>query len=270
MKLFLIFSTLFLTVQIICATEKEIKKEDEVIWKTYSKNKSYTYIDHKTKTGSEEDTFNVYKNESFMEGSYKNFSLGGRKTLIVFTNKDFDPSVAEHDYKYSNELLNHSWEHWLDRIYFKGKWKPVQFTLGDFYESMNRGMAFSMKNDPVYGDNSIRGLNITSSVKGFHLKAFGGRANPQIRDKATFQRMHETDDWLAGMETGYKWKKFEFGVQYGYGNYGKYNLLPTSEGIYKETIDVEKEFHLAGAYISLKNPFPRFNWYAGAVYVPFC
>ena len=267
------FFTLFVlivTVQILQADEKKEKEKDEVTWKTYSKNKSYTYIDHKAKTGSEEDTFNVYKNESFMEGSYKNFSLGGRKTLIVFTNKDFDPSVAEHDYKYSNELLNHSWEHWLDRIYFKGKWKPVQFTLGDFYESMNRGMAFSMKNDPVYGDNSIRGLNITSSVKGFHLKAFGGRANPQTRDKATFQRMHETDDWLAGMETGYKWKKAEFGIQYGYGNYGKYNLLPTSEGIYKETIDVEKEFHLAGAYISLKNPFPRFNWYAGAVYVPFC
>jgi len=117
------FFTLFVlivTVQILQADEKKEKEKDEVTWKTYSKNKSYTYIDHKAKTGSEEDTFNVYKNESFMEGSYKNFSLGGRKTLIVFTNKDFDPSVAEHDYKYSNELLNHSWEHWLDRIYFKG------------------------------------------------------------------------------------------------------------------------------------------------------
>ena len=36
-----------------------------------------------------------------------------------------------------------------------------------------------------------------------------GRANPQLRDSATFKRMNESDDWLAGMETGYKWKVVE-------------------------------------------------------------
>ncbi|MGI6393293.1 MAG: DUF6029 family protein [bacterium] len=268
---FIIFTAFTLTTGVLHSQESENKgKEEEVIWKIHSKNKSHTYIDHKAKTGSEKDTFNLYTNESFMEGTYKNFSFGGRKTLVVFSDREFDSAVADFDYKYSNELLNHSWEHWLDRLYLKGKWKKIQFTVGDFYESMNRGMAFSMKNDPVYGDNSIRGVNITSSHDGFFFKAFGGRANPQIRDKATFQRMKEPDDWLAGLESGYKWKKVEFSIQYGYGNYGKYSLVtPQEKAKIKESLDASKEFHLTGASIYLKNPFPRFTWYTGAVYVPY-
>ena len=261
---------LLLIWQSAAASEKENLKEEEVIWKTNSKNKSYFFIDHKPNIGSEPDSFSLFTTENLMEAKIRNYTAGVRKTVLIFTGKDFDESVKDHDYKYSNEMFNHSWEHWLDRVYFKGQWKPVQFTLGDFYESMNRGMAFSFKNDPVYGDNSIRGGSIVSSVHGFHFKAFGGRANPQIRDKATFQRIKEADDWLAGMEAGYKWKKVEFGIQYGYGNYGKYNLMAPGEGIYKRTIDSQKEFHLTGAYIALKNPFPRFSWYTGAVYVPFC
>jgi hypothetical protein len=190
--------------------------------------------------------------------------------MVVFAKKDFDASMIDHDYQYSNELFNHGWEHWLDRMSFSGKWKPADFTAGDFYESMNRGMAFSMKNDPVYGDNSIRGGSINIHHKGFHMKTFGGRANPQIRDKATFQRTGEADDWLAGMEIGHKWKKVDFGIQYGYANYGKYRLENSvaNEDTYKKTFS-EKEIHLTGAYLSLKNPFPGFTFYSGAVYVPF-
>ncbi|HNW82099.1 MAG TPA: DUF6029 family protein [bacterium] len=249
----------------------EEKKNEEVTWKFYTKNKSYMYLDYKAKDGSQKDSFGVLSTEDFTESKYTNYSFGLRKTFLVFSKKNYDDSMLDHNYQYSNELFNHSWEQWLDRIYFKGQWKPVEFTVGDFYESMNRGMAFSMKNDPVYGDNSIRGGNITSSFKSFQLKAFGGRANPQIRDKATFQRMRETDDWLAGFEGGYKWKKAEFGVQYGYGNYGKYNLGRKNEknASLKSWVESEKEFHFTGAYIALKNPFPGFTYYAGAVYVPY-
>lgn len=266
--LLLTFAAVF-TFNLTLTGEEKQKKEEEVVWKTYSKNKSYIFVDHTVNTGSNEDTFGVYKSENLMEGTYRNYTAGARKTLLIFTRKEPDDSIRDFDYKYSNETFNHSFEHWVDRLYFKGKWKPVQFTLGDFYESMNRGMAFSMKNDPVYGDNSIRGINITSSFKGFRLKAFGGRANPQIRDDSTFERMKEADDWLAGMEAGYSFKKVEFGVQYGYGNYGKYELVSPGAGTLKTTIEAAKEFHFTGAYIYLKNPFPRFTWYTGAVYVPY-
>lgn len=249
----------------------EKEKKDEVQWKFYTKNRSYMYLDYKSKEGSPEDSFGVLSTENFAESKYTNYSFGLRKTFTVFAKKNFDDSLFDHDYQYSNELFNHSWEQWLDRIYFKGQWKPVEFTIGDFYESMNRGMAFSMKNDPVYGDNSIRGGNVTADLKGFKIKAFGGRANPQIRDKATFQRMQETDDWLAGFEGGYKWKKAEFGVQYGYGNYGKYRLSAKNKenALIKSWIYSEKEFHFTGAFLALKNPFPGFSYYAGAVYVPY-
>lgn len=252
----------------ISGNEKE--KEENVKWRFYSKNKSHIYIDYKATSASEPEKFGLLYSQDFAGVQYKNFSLGLRKTMVVFAKKDFDKTMIDHDYQYSNELFNHSWEHWLDRMSFSGKWKPADFTVGDFYESMNRGMAFSMKNDPVYGDNSIRGGSVNVHHKGFHLKTFGGRANPQIRDKATFQRTGEADDWLAGMEIGYKWKRLDFGIQYGYANYGKYRLenFVTSEDIYKNTFS-EKEFHLTGAYISLKNPFPGFTFYSGAVYIPF-
>lgn len=247
------------------------KKKEEVQWKFYTKNRSYMYLDYKAKEGSPEDSFGALTTENFAESKYTNYSFGLRKTFTVFARKNYDAALFDHDYQYSNELFNHSWEQWVDRIYFKGQWKPVEFTVGDFYESMNRGMAFSMKNDPVYGDNSIRGGNVTVDFKGFQLKAFGGRANPQMRDKATFQRMQETDDWLAGFEGGWKWKKAGFGVQYGYGNYGKYRLSRSNEedASIKSWVYSEKEFHFTGAYIELKNPFPGFSYYAGAVYVPY-
>ena len=266
--LILLFCFFSLTVS---ANEK--KKEETVKWKFYSKNKSHIYIDYKATPASTPENFGMLYTKDFAGVQYKNYSLGLRKTMVVFAKKDPDDTMIDHAYQYSNELFNHGWEHWLDRMSFSGKWKPVDFTVGDFYESMNRGMAFSMKNDPVYGDNSIRGGSINVHHKGFHMKTFGGRANPQIRDKATFQRTGEADDWLAGMELGYKWKKLDFGIQYGYANYGKYRLenyedTGKTSNAYDRT-NSEKEFHLTGAYISLRNPFPGFTFYSGAVYVPY-
>ena len=256
--------------------QNETKKSD-VSWKFYSKNKAHVFLDQKIqiirngKAVEVSDNYGVLQTEDFGEISYKNYSFGIRKTLLFFADKERDASVEKFDYIYSDEHFNHCWEQYLDRIYAKGKWKNFQFTAGDFYESMNRGMAFSMKNDQVYGDNSIRGGNIAANYNGFFIKAFGGRANPQLRDSTTFKRMNEADDWLAGMETGYKWKIAEAAVQYGYGNYGKYDLItPGKNATVKKTgVSAEKEFHFIGSYVALKNPFPGFSFYAGAVYVPY-
>jgi len=259
------------------SVEKEQKpagkteKKEEIKWKFYSKNKAHVFIDQKIRGGEAEDTYGVLQTEDFGEITYKNYTFGIRKTLLFFADKESDDYVKNFDYIYSDEHFNHSWEQYLDRIYVKGKWKKAQFTVGDFYESMNRGMAFSMKNDQVYGDNSIRGINISLDYNGFFIKEFGGMANPQLRDSATFKRMNESEDWLIGMETGYKWKVAEAAVQYGYGNYGKYSLVsPSNEkASLKRWLDTEKEFHFLGSYFALKNPFPGFSFYAGAVYVPY-
>jgi len=170
--------------------QNETKKSD-ISWKFYSKNKAHVFLDQKIqiirngKAVEVSDNYGVLQTEDFGEISYKNYSFGIRKTLLFFADKERDASVEKFDYIYSDEHFNHCWEQYLDRIYAKGKWKNFQFTAGDFYESMNRGMAFSMKNDQVYGDNSIRGGNIAANYNGFFIKAFGGRANPQLRDSTT-------------------------------------------------------------------------------------
>ena len=247
------------------------EKKAEIKWKFYSKNKAHVFIDQKIRGGEVKDRYAVLQTEDLGEITYKNYTFGIRKTLLFFAGKDDDSDyVRNFDYVYSDEHFNHCWEQYLDRLYAKGKWKNFQFTAGDFYESMNRGMAFSMKNDQVYGDNSIRGGNIAANYNGFFIKAFGGRANPQLRDSATFKRMNESDDWLAGMETGYKWKIAEAAVQYGYGNYGNYELVkPVKTATVKTGVSAEKEFHFIGSYVALRNPFPGFSFYAGAVYVPY-
>ena len=251
-------------------TSLQPEKKEEIKWKFYSKNKVHVFIDESISGGEAKDTYAVLQTEDFGEITYKNYTFGIRKTLLFFADKESDDSVKNFDYVYSHEHFNHCWEQYLDRLYMKGKWKNIQFTAGDFYESMNRGMAFSMKNDQVYGDNSIRGGNIAANYNGFFIKAFGGRANPQLRDSATFKRMNEADDWLAGMETGYKWKIAEAAVQYGYGKYGKYDLLkPGKTSTVKTGVSAEKEFHFIGSYVALRNPFPGFSFYAGAVYVPY-
>ncbi|MBP5405794.1 hypothetical protein J6Z19_01420 [bacterium] len=249
-------------------------KKPEITWKFYSKNKAQIFIDEKVMKDSEKaiekDNYGVIQTEDFGEMTYQNYTFGIRKTLLFFVDKERDILNNNFDYVYSDEHFNHCWEQYLDRLYAKGKWKNFQFTAGDFYESMNRGMAFSMKNDQVYGDNSIRGGNVAANYNGFFIKAFGGRANPQLRDSTTFKRMNEADDWLAGMETGYKWKIAEAAVQYGYGNYGKYDLVtPVKTATVKTGVSAEKEFHFIGSYVALRNPFPGFSFYAGAVYVPY-
>ena len=265
MKKFLLVFALIFSLNFVFADEAAEKKE-EIKWKFYSKNKAHVFIDEKISGGEAKDTYGVIQTEDFGEITCKNYTFGIRKTLLFFAGKDDDYDyVRNFDYVYSDEHFNHSWEQYLDRIYVKGKWKEAQFTVGDFYESMNRGMAFSMKNDQVYGDNSIRGVNISLNYNGFFIKEFGGMSNPQLRDSATFKRMNESDDWLYGMEAGYKWKIAEAAVQYGYGNYGKYDLYDNA----KKNISAEKEFHFIGSYVALKNPVPGFSFYAGAVYVPY-
>ncbi len=265
-----IFCTLLVFAETVGTPAGKTEKKEEIKWKFYSKNKAHVFIDEKISGGEAKDTYGVLQTEDFGEITYKNYTFGIRKTLLFFADKEKDDSVKNFDYVYSDEHFNHCWEQYLDRLYMKGKWKNIQFTAGDFYESMNRGMAFSMKNDQVYGDNSIRGGNIAGNYNGFFIKAFGGRANPQLRDSATFKRMNEADDWLAGMETGYKWKVAEAAVQYGYGNYGKYDLMkPVKTATVKTGVSAEKEFHFIGSYVALRNPFPGFSFYAGAVYVPY-
>jgi hypothetical protein len=267
MKIFNIFAIFIANMLIVSIVFAD---NDKATWKMYTKNRANLYLDHKSNTGSPEDNFGMLYTENFYEVKYKNYSLGLRKTFILFSQKDHDDSMVDHDYQYSDEIFNHSWENWLDRIYLKAEWKPVQITAGDFYESMNRGMAFSFRNDPVYGDNSIRGGSVKVQKKGFNLKTFGGRANPQIRDKATFQRMGESDDWVVGIEGAYKWRRTEIGVQYGYGNYGKYTLEDYVEGAtLSNNIVSEKEFHFTGIHLALRNPFPRFSSYTGFVFVPY-
>ncbi|MBR6244393.1 hypothetical protein IKR20_02330 [bacterium] len=246
------------------------EKKSDFSWSFYSKNRSHIFLKRRIGTQNFVDNYAVLETKDGVEFRHDHMAYGLRKTLLFFVDKAYDDTAENFYYKYSHEHFNHCWEQYLDRIYVKGAWKNFSFTAGDFYESMNRGMAFSVTNSPKYGDNSIRGASLAGNVDGFYLKAFGGRANPELRDTATFERMNETDDWLAGFEFAYKHRKFEVGVEYGYGNYGSYQLLrPEEEATIRRSVSAEKEFHFTGAYVALKNPFPRFSFYAGAVYVPY-
>ncbi len=216
------------------------------------------------------DDYAVLSNETLVEGAYDVYTLGVRKNLVFFLNRDHHVSLADFYYRYSPEAFNHGWQHYVDRLYFKGDWQFISFTVGDFYESLNRGLLFSMLKDPAREDNSIRGLSTVIRAGDFHAKAFGGMANPYLRDGMVLERMGEADDYLWGVEAGYKaLDRFDVGVEYGGGFYNDYTISrddwsdPSSPSTY-----VNKYYHVVGAYADLFRLIPQVNAYIGATLVP--
>lgn len=256
--------------------------KNEVKYSVYSKNQFNLHRDFKLTTESVPDTYIDMSTETGGEVKYRNYTFGLRKNMLLFIKKN--PSKEQSDngdgtfslnpinnqvttdhYKFSDEFFEHGWQQYIDRIYMKGDWKNINVTVGDFYESMNRGLIFSMTKDPIVGDNSIRGLSINSKIDKFHAKLFGGVANPNLRDFATKQRTQESHDELWGTEFGYNMKKVDVAVEYAGGYYGDYTIYKSGTGEAEQS----KLFHIIGAYVSMNEIFPQFSLYAGATILPY-
>ncbi len=244
-------------------------KKNEVKLKIQSKNKVTIKQDFQRNKTSKKDDFTIFSNQLKLETTYSFFTLGLRKTALVFSGKEKDDTMPNFDYQYSNELFNHGWQNYLDRIYFKTKMKHFSLILGDFYESMNRGLIFSFKNDPAFGDNTIRGTDFKMRLKGFHFKAFGGKANPQVRDISLDERLNETDDYVWGTEVGYKLWKIDLSAQYGGGNFGDYTILEKKTlGNTTQGENISKSFHIIGTSLKINNAIPKSRLYATFNYIP--
>jgi len=241
--------------------------------KTRVKVHTNSEIDDSVK-GEEEirDKNVVFFNSTAMESRYMNYTFGLRKDLFFFYKKyekdaiDLDAQAPHLKYQFSNDHFNHGWKHYLERVYIKAKWKHLNITLGDFYESMNRGLMLSMKNSPVYGDSTIKGGSLTSKYKGLHSKLFAGYANPILRDQATEKRMEDSEDLLFGGEVGYKFfKKVDLSFQFTGTEYEDYNYQVFSTG--EEKTVFTKNFNLFGGNLKLNNIIPKSSIYLGGSYV---
>jgi len=240
----------------------------------YSSSRAEIRFDAKSEMGSKPDNYGDVVNETLIEGHYDAYTIGVRKNFVLFFLKNDDPLVEHYEYRYSPEAFNHGWEHYLDRFYAKGDWRLGSFdltaTVGDFYESMNRGLVFSMLREAGGEDNAVRGGSLAVKGYGFHIKAFGGIANPFLRDRASLERMGEARDTLWGTEFGYRIAEMlDLGVEYGGGLYDDYLLDrqrwddPLSPRTYQN-----KYFHLVGLYADLFRLIPRTTGYLGATLVP--
>lgn len=216
------------------------------------------------------DDFALLSNETLVEGAYDVYTLGVRKNLVFFLDRDYHDTLQDFYYRYSSEAFNHGWQHYLDRIYLKGDWQFLSITVGDFYESLNRGLLFSMLKDPACEDNSIRGVSTVVRAGDFHAKAFGGTANPYLRDGMVLERMGEADDILWGVEAGYKaLDKFDVGIEYGGGFYNDYIIDRENPDDPMAPVTYEnKYYHVVGAYVDLFRLIPQVNAYIGATLVP--
>ncbi|HOW52349.1 MAG TPA: DUF6029 family protein [bacterium] len=236
----------------------------------YSSSRSNVRIGFKREDTSTPEDLADLSNETLLEGHYDAYTLGVRKNLVLFFGRNYDFKVDNFAYRYSAEAFNHGWQYYLERIYLKGDWDVVDVTIGDFYESMNRGLLFSMLDDPAGEDNAIRGLSTVVKAGDFHAKAFGGKANPYLRDTVVLERMGEADDILWGTEAGYKFlQSFDIGVEYGGGFHNDYTVDranwddPDSLRKYES-----KYYHVVGAYLDMFRLIPQVNAYIGATLVP--
>ncbi|HNT28379.1 MAG TPA: hypothetical protein PKH10_09400, partial [bacterium] len=164
----------------------------------HSSSRVNIHFDHQSTDTAIPDDYTTLAQELFIEGTYDRYTVGMRKNLLLFLGRGPDDKVKNFDYRYAPEAFNHGWMHALDRIYLKMHWPVVTVTAGDFHESMNRGLLFSLLKDPAGEDNALRGGSVTVRSGDFHAKAFGGVANPLLRDRATLERMGEANDILWG------------------------------------------------------------------------
>ncbi len=244
------------------AEKKIVPGEEEkppVKFSGYSSNRANVRLDFKRNEqnpSQPEDDFAYLSSQTLIEGNYDAYTFGVRKDIVLFFGRNYHDTLADFKYRYSAEAFNHGWQHYLDRVYLTGDWGLVRLTAGDFYESMNRGLMFSMLKDPAGPDNAIRGLSTVVKAGDFHAKAFGGMANPYLRDAMALERMKEADDYLWGVEAGYKvLDKFDVGVEYGGGFYNDYE-------------HANKYYHLIGAYVDMFRLIPQVNGYIGATLAP--
>ena len=240
----------------------------------YSTSRAQIHLDAKAEEGSTPENYGDIINETLIEASYDAYTVGLRKNLVLFFLKNNDPAVKNYDYRYSPEAFNHGWMYYLDRLYASGSWRlgggDITVRIGDFYESMNRGLFFSMLRTPGGEDNAVRGGEISFERSDFHVKTFGGVANPFLRDRTSLERMGKANDTLWGAEAGWRIAQMlEMGVEYGGAVYDDYTVHrqnwdnPDSFRTYQN-----KYFHLVGFYADLFRLIPRTTGYLGATLVP--
>lgn len=236
----------------------------------YSSSRVNIRFDYQSTDAAIPDDYTDLSHELFVEGTYDRYTVGLRKNLLLFLGRGPDDKVKNFDYRYAPEAFNHGWMHALDRIYLKMNWPVVTVTAGDVHESMNRGLFFSLLKDPAGEDNAVRGGSVTVRSGDLHAKAFGGVANPLLRDRATLERTGEANDILWGTEAGYRIAGMvDTGVEYGGGLYGDYTLDyqrwddPSSPRTYQS-----KYFHIVGLYADAYRLIPRTTVYLGGTLLP--
>lgn len=197
--------------------------------------------------------------------------IGLEKEIYLFIDRDFPKNGYQDNYQYADDIFNNGADQWIQKIYLKGSFKHTSFIVGDYYESLNRGMMLSMKKDSVYGDNSLRGGNISFNFKGFHSKLFGGVANPLLRDEVSEKRAEKASDILWGGEAGFKFLKyFDLSFQYTGAVYDKYKV--DGYDSYVDVIDdystyLEKNYNIAGSSLSVGSLWKGFSLYMGGSFV---
>ncbi|MFO7735395.1 MAG: DUF6029 family protein [bacterium] len=238
------------------------KKKSPVKWSFFSRNKGTVHKDFQRNEYAYKDSYASLETETGAELKWKKTRFGLQKTGLVFIKKDND-NLSGHSYRYSDEIFNHGWEHWINRVYVHTRQGNFSIRAGDFHKTMNRGMLLSMKNDPVYGDNTLRGLDFIYRKKSLSAQIFGGKANPEIRAPDTNERMKMTDDFIWGSEIGY-WiykRKIKLSLSYLGAAY-----LPFNPDYDYDNKRIESFFHIAGTNLSLVNIIPssRINFSAAA------
>ncbi|MCK5808222.1 hypothetical protein KAH37_04460 [bacterium] len=271
--LLLLFVTPFFLLSADDISLKKTKK-DEVHWTLDMKNHIYGYL-HKDEVapsggggfpgfgGGSTSAFlpnhlTLY-NSTRLKARMGHWTFSIRKDLFAMIGM---PIKEGEEYMLSNDMVfNHGPKYYLERVALEGRWKRFNFTAGDFYLSLNRGLMLAMTPSDKNGDNSIRGGKFIVKTKGFSVTTFGGYANPMLRDIPLEKRMQDGWDWLFGTDFGYKYKKLSWHLSYTGAYYQPYKVEEATATATAET--VKKDFHLVGASMRTGALWKGFSSYAG-------
>lgn len=142
-----------------------------------------------------------------------------------------------------------------EKLYLKARFGKFDFVAGDYYLTIGRGIALSIRKVDEFGiDTSLRGGRASFRDKGFKATVAAGFTNINNMDPVTEAFLEDTNQFIFAGEISQKFAgTFVLGAHYVYAD-----LTETQEGVPQAILE---RVHIAGGSLRFPFLFKRIDFY---------
>lgn len=188
--------------------------------------------------------------------TYNQYRFGGRLDTFHFF-EDRAPCVQGFDCKHQ----------WIpEKLYLKARFGALEFVAGDFYLTIGRGIALSIRKIDEFGvDSTLRGARSSFEYKDFRATVAAGFVNISNIDPITEVFLKEFQDFIFAANAKQRlFDLFELGLHYVHidrtrsnENFAKFDKNDPQQNISKNI----EYMHIVGGSLDFKRPLPFLDFY---------